>query len=779
MSTERQESQKENCRARQALPNTSGRRLRPVAFAVSLALSLSAVAEGNSTTSTVETAADTNPPAAGGRNDLEEVVVTATKRSERAIDIPESISAIGGDYLQKLHVTGLADLASQVPGMLITSGGSPGSTSITLRGLDSQGNGALVSTLIDDAAVGSSGGWAAQDSLQLDLLPDDIQRIEVLRGPQGTIWGANSMGGVVRYVTVDPDLNNDDVFVGADTFLYAGAKKPGYGGHLTVNKQLEPGTLALRASVYDRETPGNYYNPLLGTRYENPYSKRGGRLALMWHPSDTLSVRMQGFYSEVSSANSNVSRAELIGTTPPLSIGDPIDGRLTFRHILPQPTKNRVLYTSATVNWDAGFADLTSVTSYSDTQAPGIADLTPSYLATALSFDSNIGPNGAVNYYTKTDTKKLAQELRLSSKAGGPLDWLGGVYATHEKAINLQIMTVEDAALKPVDAVNPLYYDNIPTTYDELAAFANFTYHFTKSFELSAGLRESSVRQKFRDTSDGLGYGGFSDAIASSHENVFVYAVSPSYHMNANSMVYFRVATGYRPGQEQATYPQYPEIPSQINSDRTTNYELGFKGDLLDRSLTLDVAAYQINWTRVQVLLSTPDGAINYGVNGASAVSKGMEASLGYTPIQPLHLGITSSYNKAYFTESAPGSELQKGAALSLSPKWTGSLFANVTPNPIGRWRPSLSANVRYIGSTFNQASTSVSAVQVPAYVVADASAGVDDGNTRISLYVRNIANKYAYSTVYTTTDNLTGATYAQGSTIPQRTIGVSIDKHF
>ena len=739
---------------------------RWLAFAAGLALPAGAIAAVGLTD-------------AEDRDPLAEVVVTATKRTERAIDVPESISAISADYMQKLHVTGLADLASQVPGLVITNGGSPGSTSITLRGLDSQGNGALVATVVDDAAVGSSAGWASQDTLQLDLLPDDIQRIEVLRGPQGTLYGANSMGGVVRYVTVDPDLNNDDVFGGAEAFSYAGAAKPGYAGHLTLNKEINPGVLAARVSFYDRETPGNYSNPVLGTRYENPYSKRGGRLALMWHPSETLSVKLQGFYARIDSGGENVSRATLLGTTPPFQIGAPIDGRLAYSHILPQPFRNSVLFSSATVNWDVGFAELTSVTSYSDTLTHDSSDSTPSYLGLALQYDPDIGTNGSVGFQKRTDANKLAQELRLASKEGGSLEWLAGLYATHEKASNTQLLTVFDQALQPVAAVNPFSYDDIPTTYDEIAAFANVTYHFTPALALSAGLRESNVRQKFRDTSSGTEYGDTLVAQAHSNENVFVYALSPSYHLSSNTMVYFRAATGYRPGSAQATQPQYPEIPSQVNSDRTANYELGFKSDFLDRRLSLDMAAYQIDWTRVQVLLTTPDGAVTYGINGNSAVSKGLETSIGYTPIRKVHLGVTSSLSKAYFTQDSPGGGFTRGAALSLAPKWTGSLFAEVETNPIGHWRPTLSANVRYIGSTFNQASNSVSAVEFPAYVIADAAAQLDDGITRISLYARNLANRFGYSTGTSTTDNVTGATYLQGSTLTQRSIGISVDRHF
>ncbi|MFC4312392.1 TonB-dependent receptor domain-containing protein [Steroidobacter flavus] len=708
---------------------------------------------------------------------LEEVIVTATKRSERAIDIPQSISVIGKDFLQSLHVTGLTDVASQVPGLVVTNYGSPGRTSITLRGLASQGAGALVSTVVDDAAVGSSAGWAGQDSLQLDLLPDDIQRIEVLRGPQGTLYGANSMGGVVRYITVDPDVNANDLRLGAEGFSYAGASKAGYAGHIALNQSLVPGSLAVRASVYDRRTPGNFDNPVRGTRDENPYSKRGGRLALLWQPADTLKVKLQGFYSEIDSDNRNFSRAALTGTTSPYGVGAPLEGWLTFGHRLPEPFKNEVVYTAATVNWDAGFADVTSATSYSRTLSQVDSDSTVSYLALLNVFDPAIGANGAALGGATFVAKKISEELRLSSKEGAPLDWLAGLYVTHEKAQNNQFVSALDSSLQPVAGLSPFATIHLPTQYDDVAVFGNVTYHFTPSLDVTVGVRGSRVRQDFRLAKGGPLFGGIETVeLADSSENVFTYAVSPRYRMGADAIIYARAATGYRPGSPQATYPQYPEIPSQTDSDRTANYEIGFKGDFLERQLTLDAAAYQIDWTRIQVPSATHDGALTYQVNAATAVSRGVEASLGYAPNRQVRLGLSASLSKAHFTQGDPNGNFTDGAALPLAPKWTGSAFANVTMNPIGQWLPSFSTNVRYVGSTFNFASSMASAVKFPDYVIADAAAEIDNGQTRISLYVRNLGNRYVYTGGGATVDGLTGAIYVLGTTLAQRTIGLSVD---
>ena len=200
-------------------------------------------------------AADTPPSNA---DTLEEIIVTAGKQSERALDVPESISVITSADLERLHVTSLQDLAAVVPGFVVVSaGGSPGQTGIFLRGLPPLSAGSLVAMLIDDSAVGSSASFANESGFELDMLPYDIERIEVLRGPQGTLYGANSMGGLVKYVTKDPSLTAYEAQVGADAFVIKGGGSLGTGARGTWSAPLIDGKLAVRASLYGEQTPGS------------------------------------------------------------------------------------------------------------------------------------------------------------------------------------------------------------------------------------------------------------------------------------------------------------------------------------------------------------------------------------------------------------------------------------------------------------------------------------------------------------------------------------------
>lgn len=717
-----------------------------------------------------------DPPAEGS---LQEIVVTATKRRELALDIPASISAISTDYIQRMHVTKLDDLEAVAPGLVVNNYG-PGNVTIVFRGLDGQSNGALVATVIDDAIVG-----AGLDELQVDMFPDDVARIEVLRGPQGTLYGANAMGGVLRYVTVSPDLHKTQGSAGGESFLYAGAEKPGYSAHAALSAPVIPGKFALRFSFYDRETPGNYYNPILGSRYENSASNRGARLAMLWQPASTLSVKLQGIYQQTQSANNSGARGTLLGAAPPFEIGAPLDPPLTLPHRVQQPWKSVLELATATIDWDLGFADLVSATSYSRTYFSSQIDNTASYLGLAQQFDATIPNTGAVAEPSHLALKEYSEEVRLASKSEGRLDWIAGLYATHDLDRTTDMEMVYDGALRPVADVNPFVNNIAPNVYDEMAAFANVTYHVTPALALNAGVRESKVRQELRSIANGvLDLAANGGLVAVQHfdtsADVFNYEVSPSYHFTRRAMAYFRLATGYRPGTAQGSSLLYPQIPAQVAPDRTTNYEVGFKEAFPNQRIQFAVDTYWIDWGGTQISLVTPDGAQLYTENGGRAVSKGVESSIRFMPVRKLTLDASAAYNSAYFTRVDPAAGFAPGARLSSAPKWTGSLSGEFAFNPIGQWRPSVSATARYTDSKYTAPSTSSEAILIPGHAVFDAEADFDNGNVNVSVYAHNIANKNYYATAVLMNDSVTGANYVLGQAMgEQRMIGVSMDWKF
>src|SRR4051812_17847769 len=166
---------------------------------------------------------------------VEEVVVTAQKRSENIQNVPAAVSVVGGQTLDQLHATQLTDIGSYVPALQINSSGTPGQTSISLRGIAPVGPGATVATYIDDTPIGSSSAYGGGIAFALDLLPYDVQRLEVLRGPQGTLYGASSMGGLLKYVLTTPSLDQFEAEVGADLFGIADSSGVGGGARARIS----------------------------------------------------------------------------------------------------------------------------------------------------------------------------------------------------------------------------------------------------------------------------------------------------------------------------------------------------------------------------------------------------------------------------------------------------------------------------------------------------------------------------------------------------------------
>src|SRR5215472_5513596 len=270
------------------------------------------------------------PPSAA--DTLEEVIVTAQRRAEPLLDVPVSISVISAADIERLHATNLRDLEAIAPGFTIIPSGSPGQTQVVVRGLPDLNGGTVVATLIDDVALGPSG-------VSLDMLPYDIERIEILHGPQGTLYGANSMGGVLKYVTKDPSLTAYEAQIGGEAFAVKDGGSLGTAARGTWSAPLIEDMLAVRASLYDQESPGYIKNPLRGLDHENSLSQYGGRLAILWQPAPELQVKLQGIYQKIHSAGDAIIFAEVLGTAqdPYYRPGGWVYGDLTYPHLIPEP----------------------------------------------------------------------------------------------------------------------------------------------------------------------------------------------------------------------------------------------------------------------------------------------------------------------------------------------------------------------------------------------------------------------------------------------------------
>jgi outer membrane receptor protein involved in Fe transport len=713
----------------------------------------------------------------------EEILVTAQKRTENVLDVPSSISVIGGDQVEGIRATQVADFAAYVPGLDIGNAGAPGQTRLTLRGVGLGSSTATVGTYIDDTPFGSSAGWQRSSTHALDLFPYDIQRVEVLRGPQGTLYGANTMGGLLKYVLRSPDLDEVEGRAGGEIRSIRHADDLGWGVRGAINVPLITNQVAVRASFFNQHTPGYIDNPVRGESDTNEVDQWGGRFALLWKAGDNISVKLSALVQDIESDDSAV--VALDPTTR-----EPLLGDLTANRFLNQPFNQRLQYYTGTVDWDLGGLSLVSASSYSRSKLYELADETSSLGALIPVFSGGAITESRTFFTINLELEKFTQEFRLSSQSDGPFQWLAGLFYTHENADNRQLVLsrAPDGSLLPgtfptsngegLASLNTLVVADVPTKYEEKAVFGNATLELTDRFEIGVGLRYAKNEQDFTGTTAGY---LLLDQVQpnASDEDVFNYAVSAQYDLTDDVMTYARVASGYRPGGPNSPLP---DIPLTVSSDSLTSYELGLKGQILDRRGVFDVALYRIDWADIQLsLLNTRTGASYLG-NAGKARSQGVEFSTNFAPTEALRLGFNAAYTDAELREDLPPSpdlRGQKGNRLPGSAKWTLAATGNYE-FPIGAgWRGDVGGAFRYVGDRLSTVSGDPRVLQIGSYETLDVNIGASNDDWNVSLFVKNATDTRGYLSQAPVTSALGPRVRVNGTVIQPRVIGISVDRRF
>src|SRR5205809_5529580 len=348
------------------------------------------------------------------------VVVTAEKREENIQDVPSSISVVNDVELDNLHATQLTDYAPYIPGFQVNSLGSPGQTVISLRSLADITSGATVATYIDEKAIGSSRIYQRADINELDLLPYDIRRVEILRGPQGTLYGANSIGGLIKYVTLDPSLTTEEFHIGGGISGVEHGDQPGWDAHIGGTVPLVSGTLGLRLSYARNDGAGFIDNVVNGEHGINDYNQQAALVGLLWQPNENIRFRFTALGQRIESDNNaNVA-------LDPKTL-DPLFGDLTNQIFVNEPYTKNVGLVAGTLDLNLGWGDLTSATAYLNTRTDQRFDVTLAIgeLPLLLGF-----PNpGISGEDVNLNLDKFTQEIRLTSKQDGRFLWqLGGFY---------------------------------------------------------------------------------------------------------------------------------------------------------------------------------------------------------------------------------------------------------------------------------------------------------------------------------------------------------------
>ena len=692
-----------------------------------------------------------NQVAQGPQGVLAEVLVTAQKRTERLQDVPVPATAISTESLAQTSQSRLMDYYTQVPG-LIVSPADYSSQLVAIRGITTGSNsGAGTPTtgiMIDDVPYGASTGNTPGFTVP-DLDPGDLARVEVLRGPQGTLYGASSMGGLIKYVTLDPSPSG---FAGR---LELGANsvhngdRPGYTLRGATNVPVSD-DFALRASAFTRLDPGYIDNPLLGIDGVNRDRASGARLAALWKPLDNLSIKLSGTYQQIKGdGTSDITTAQnVVEQSPPL--GDLEQGYIAGVG----PYKRAVQAYSAVVKYDAGHAELTSVTGYNVSHVTDSIDYSQRLGGPGGFSDQAFGVLGAP-IFEDIEYSRFSQELRLTAPLGTMFDSLVGLYYDRESA-GPQQQTVLATDPRTGAVAGTIYSVSFPSKYTEYSAFADLTWHAADRLDVQIGGRASSMKITLDDASSSgplAGDGPYPVITAGSQtrNHAFTYLVTPQFKLSPNQMFYARFASGYRPGGPNTA----PGAPSKYNPDKTNNYELGFKGSFLDSKVSLDASLYYIGWQSVQLNLATADGFGFIG-NAGSAKSQGVEFSVDWRPTGTLTLGAWIAYDDAKLTDwpvraqdaclAGVGPCAGSGARLPLSPRISANVSAEQSFPLAGHFRGFIGGNLSYVGErvgVFNFGPPYPPDRQaLPGYAKTDLRAGFENQVWRVSLYVNNVFDR-------------------------------------
>jgi outer membrane receptor protein involved in Fe transport len=731
---------------------------------------------------------------------IEEIVVTATRRAENIQDIPINIASFSGDELANREITDLAELGRNVPGLYVVDQGKRNSNYIVVRGLN-------LDSIRGPEALGNDGGgtvatYVGEIPLYVDLDLNDMERVEVLLGPQGTLYGAGTLGGALRYIPKRPDFASPALSFNATSFDLAESDSFGWRTGIVGNIPLGD-NLALRASVTRYDDPGfidtpflvraagvsdpepDFGNPadvaanLYGEKDANWEETLAGRIALRWAPTDNVDAVVSYFYQNVEVGGRSANHAVSFGTD-----------RFASATRFPEPIERTNDLVSLEITADLGFAELISATGRSTYDELGQRDQTD--LLITLEYGYEAFPSFSA--FTRDDEldETLSQELRLVSKGDGKLSWIGGLFYMGQKTWqNSREFTPHyDEYLGGILRPDSLeYFSVLNTDLAERAVFGEVGFEITDRWQITLGARvydysydtESGVAFPLADTSAGdlpPDETGIALEPAGQQDDGVLTKLNTSYHFTDDMMGYVTISEGYRigasngialctPGSTGQTVCATPE-EFQYFPDSTINYEVGLHSQWLDRRLTFNGAVYFIDWKDPQVLTSTVAGAQPISKNGEGAESSGIELSFDARITDRLGIGFSYAHTTAELSEVTPRLlrvftppgfgpsdppvylDGQPGDRLPGSPKDQGTVHVDYSIPIGGSWGLDLSYGLQAIGDIVTKTGGQVAAETLGGFTVHSASAVFDHGSWRLGLYAQNLTNKYALTGVRT-----------------------------
>ncbi|MCK7592870.1 TonB-dependent receptor [Pseudomarimonas salicorniae] len=720
--------------------------------------------------------------------ELEALVVTATRRAKSAQEVPLNISAIDGENLRQQGVGSLAELGRVVPGLFVLDQGARASNQIIVRGLNADP--VAASEALGNGSGGTVATYIGEIPLYVDLRMEDLERVEVLLGPQGTLYGAGTLGGAIRYIPKRPEMNASTVEVRGSGYGLSKSGGIGVKGGSTLNIPLGE-TFALRANVNYLDDPGFIdYNflvrqpgvsdpePAPGRESDNLRQRKDAddqqtlttRLGFRWLPVDSVDVNLTHYYQSQEVGARTINHEVAFNT-----------GRYESAHRFLEPNDRENALTALEITADLGFAELTSATGYSTYDERGQRDQTD--LLITLEYSYEAFPAFAAFTREDQDERTLNQELRLVSTDEGPLSWiLGGFY--NELKVDAQSREFTPGYSQYLGGGRPdnlEYFSVNRTDLKEKAIFGELGYEFTDRWQVTVGARFYDYDLDTQDAVDfplfNSVFGGagpdeinldFEQGGQSDSGNLFKF--NTSYQFSEAVLGYFTVSEGYRIGNSNGIAPCPDPLPPnqiacalpdelQFFPDKTTNYEMGLRTQLFDRRLTLNGSIYHIDWEDPQLAGTTENAALPITRNGEGAESQGIEVNFNALLTDFLSLRGSFAYTRAELTEDAPGLlntiappgfspridvDGRAGDRLPGSPEKQANLFASYLMELEGDRYLTFNYGVSAIGNILTRTGGRADGEKLPGFAVHNASLVLDGYNWSVTLYAENVLDRFA-----------------------------------
>lgn len=788
-------------------------RLRPTLLAASLLLAFQAASAQSAAPAPADAASATQAASRrpDGMGEIQEVVVTAEKRGSTIQKTPISMTAIASEELQQRGVTSVRDLLNDVPGVAMKSQGA-GQTEVVIRGMSSAaGVSPTVGFYLDEVPVAPPTlATAGKTAIDPDLY--DLERVEVLRGPQGTLYGAGSMGGTVRLITAAPNLKR---FEGSAQATASWTEGGGANGAVNamVNVPLATDAAALRLVATQKHDSG-WIDRVVVPGFPLPTGGDGSFYGTTRGQVD--GVAGSQVHHNVNDTNLTSARAELLlkpiaGLTIKPTVflqnirsggPDEIDsnpGR--DAHYQPfdisEPFRDHFLMSGLTVDYDLGPATLVSATGYTKRDRRQVQDDSETLqnlygpLVPLNAYAVEDGGAGPATMVESNPSHQFSQELRLASKDNGTFNWIVGAYYSRLVS-HYQARSFVPGLIDIVGTGN-VYTSDDQDALSQFALFGNANWRITPDLKLTAGVRHFSSHDRSHITASGIGSPSGDDSVDTNDASANAQGYNPmlnlSYDVSKDNMVYMTAAKGFRDGAAQPPVPTtglnatcaadlaalgMTQSPTRYSPDTVWSYELGSKNRLLNNRMTLNGSVYVENWNSVQQTIALPCGW-SYTDNAGNARVYGGELELtarlgaGFT----LEQGV--SYTHAAFLSDNAAAGMKKGDRLQGVPTWNTSTAISYDHSLNDEYSFTGRFSGDFVGSSQN---VTYAPVRLPGYVLFNLRAGIAADTWQAVFFVNNVTNRRAELEA---APSLFGnvPTYDRIATSRPRTIGITLSKTY